>query len=447
MAYTGREQPDAMSHPDGARALRDAPSRRIAESSRRAYYGWKLVAALAVTEAVSWGVLYYAFTVFLSPMHRELGWSRASLSGAFSLALLLSGLVGLPIGRWLDRHGARLLMTAGSCAAVVLLLAWSRVHTLLTFYLIWMGIGLTMGAVLYEPAFVVVAAWFRRQRAQALGVLTFVAGFASVVFVPLAGVLVTAHGWRDALVILAVILGLVTIPLHALVLRRRPADLGLAPDGEAMPSRTDETSGNETAGVTLRAALAGITFWLLMGAFCLSTLATGVVFVYLVPYLTDAGYSTGLAATIVGVIGLAALPGRLALTVLGGRVRRSVIASSIFGSQAVAFLVLLLVPGLVGVFGFALLFGAGFGAITPTRAALVADYYGSSHYGSINGAGAFILNGARALAPVSAGIVFALTGGYTAIFWGLGALSAVATLTMLSTERQAAHSGLVAGPL
>ena len=90
---------------------------------RKVYYGWVLVFTLALTETTSWGILYYAFTVFLTPMQAELGWSRADLTGAFSMALLLAGLAGIPVGHWLDRHGPRLLMTLGSCAASLLMLA------------------------------------------------------------------------------------------------------------------------------------------------------------------------------------------------------------------------------------------------------------------------------------------------------------------------------------
>ncbi|HAX25091.1 MAG TPA: MFS transporter, partial [Chloroflexi bacterium] len=136
--------------------------------SPRLYYGWVMVAALSLTEITSWGVLYYAFSVFLTPIGAEMGWSIAEMTGAYSLALLVSGVAAIPAGRWLDRHGPRGLMTAGSIAATVLVVAWSRVESLLGFYLVWAGIGLVMAAVLYEPAFVVVATWFRRYRARAL---------------------------------------------------------------------------------------------------------------------------------------------------------------------------------------------------------------------------------------------------------------------------------------
>ena len=90
------------------------------------------------------GILYYGFPVFLPPMEAELGWSRAAL----------------PVGRWIDRHGARSLMTAGSCVATLLVLAWSRIDSLPALYLLWFLIGLSLAATLYEPAFAAVVGWF-----------------------------------------------------------------------------------------------------------------------------------------------------------------------------------------------------------------------------------------------------------------------------------------------
>jgi MFS family permease len=402
---------------------------------RRVYYGWVLVFTLSLTETTSWGILYYAFTVFLTPMQQELGWSRAALTGAFSLALLTSGIVGVPVGRWLDRHGPRMLMTLGSCAATLLVLAWAMVHELAAFYLIWLGIGVTLAAVLYEPAFFVVATWFTRQRGRALTVLTFVAGFASVIYIPLSGWLVHWQGWRGALVILAIILGAGTIPLHALVLRRRPEDLGLAPDGAPRQSADDLPERTIPDGISMQAALRDAAFWWLSVAFFLSQLATAAVAVHLVPYLIDAGYDAGFAAIAAGLIGTMALPGRLIFTPLGDRLPRHQVTACLFFLQTVALLVLLQVRHVFGVYAFVVLFGIGFGAMTPARAALVADLFGPAHYGKINGVLALFVTGSRALAPVSAGVVYDLAGGYELVFWGLSAASALAIMAVLLVRR------------
>jgi MFS family permease len=416
-----------------------------------------LVVTLAVTETVSFGVLYYAFTVFITPMQAELGWSRAALTGAFSLAQLVSGLAAIPVGRWLDRHGPRLLMTIGSCVAMLLVLAWSKVENLWLFYLIWAAIGLAGAAVLYEPAFVVVANWFVRKRSRALTVLTFLAGFASVIFIPLAGWLVESQGWRAALVTLAAILGAVTIPLHVLILRRRPADLGLQPDGVqssgfgvrssgAADHRSEATTPNpeprtpnatEERSVPVREALRGSVFRWMAAAFFLNALGQIALHVHLVPYLTERGYGAEFAATVAGLVGIMALPGRLILTPLGDRVPRAYLTAFIFLLQALALVVLLTVQSTAGVAVYVVLFGAGFGAVTPMRAALVAEFYGPAHYGSISGVLAFCITVARALGPVSVGIAFDYFGSYDVPFWVLTGVSIASAVAILMAERAA----------
>lgn len=186
---------------------------------------WGIVGALSVTETVSWGILYYAFAVFLVPMQRDLGFSAAELTGAFSIAMLVSGAAGIAVGRYLDRRSPRGLMTLGSVAGVALVVAWSQVHGLVAFYAIWVALGLVMATVLYKPAFTVLAKHFpaTEQRRRAMTAMTLVAALASFIFMPLAQALIDAHGWRDALLWLALILAVVTVPLHALVLRPAPS--------------------------------------------------------------------------------------------------------------------------------------------------------------------------------------------------------------------------------
>ncbi|HEX2913441.1 MAG TPA: MFS transporter [Chloroflexia bacterium] len=416
--------------------------RKFLGARQKLYYGWIMLFSLSVTETVSWGILYYTFTVFIQPMQKELGWSRGELTVAFSLALLLSGLAGVPVGRWLDGHGTRALMTTGSVLATLLVLAWSRVNSLPLFYLTWMGIGLTMAAVLYDPAFVVVATWFRRRRGRALTVLTFVAGFASVIFIPLAEWLVQLQGWRGALQTLAVILGLITIPLHSLVLRRKPADLGLLPDGfipAAESAQNDRTvtktssTSSETIpeeSYSLREALHSPAFWWLTVSFTLNTLGQVAVMVHLVPYLTDHGYSSGFAASMAGLIGLLALPGRLVFNLLAEHLPRTFLTALIFLLQSLSLVVLLTFQNVTGVFVFVALFGAGFGAITPLRAGLVVGLFGPSYYGRINSVMGLLVTTARGLGPVGVGVAFDITGSYPPLFWLLALISLAAALTI-----------------
>ncbi|MDQ3808742.1 MAG: MFS transporter, partial [Chloroflexota bacterium] len=395
----------------------------------RIYYGWIVVAALGVTETISWGILFYAFAVYLTPMQAELGWSRGDMTGAFSLGLLLAGLAAMPVGRWLDRHGPRLLMTVGSCAGAALVLAWSRVATLPQLYLVWAGIGLAMSATLYDPAFATATRWFERQRLRALTVITLMAGFASTIFLPLAESLVRQQGWRASLVTLAIILAVGTIPAHALLLRRRPEDLGLRPDGDrAQPT---VAQARDASGTRLGQALREPSFWWLVASFWLTGVATVAMGVHLVPYLQDRGYDPAFAATATGLVGAMQVVARLVLAPFGDRSSPRTLAAITLGLVPVSIVVLLVAPGSIGVIAFVVLFGAARGTSTLTRPALLAHLYGRAQYASIAGVLQFALSVAQAIAPVSVGAAHDALHTYDPIFWCLAALSAVGVLAVL----------------
>ena len=396
----------------------------------RCYYGWVMLGTVSVTEVVSWGILYYAFSVFVAPMQAEPGWSQPAVTGAFSLALLCSGLAAVPVGRWLDRHGPRGVMTAGSVLGSLLLVAWSQVQSLWALYLVLAGIGAAMAAVLYEPAFAIVATWFRRKRGRALTVLTFFGAWASFLFIPLSSRLVEALGWRQALLALAAILGAATILPHALLLRRRPRDLGLLPDGE--PSALVDTPSTPAPerSRTSREALREGGFWWLSFTFAVSTFSGVALTVHLIPYLVSRGHAPGFAAMVAGLFGLMSLAGRLLIGPLGDRVPRRLVTAGLMAMQVAALLVLALAPTAIGALVYVALFGAGTGTMTIMRAALLAERYGAANYGSIQGAQSFVLAGARTLAPLGAGLLASALGGYPALLLVLAALSAAGLVAL-----------------
>lgn len=406
--------------------------------SGRIFHGWWMVAALSVTEMVSWGILYYSFAVFLRPLEEALGASRTAVSGAFSLGILLAGLAAVPVGRWVDRHGARGLMTLGSCAAAGLLFAGSRIEGLAGLYAVWAGLGLTMAAVLYEPAFAALATWFVRRRGQALTAVTLMGGLASFVFLPWTQRLVAEQGWRSALQLLALVLALVTIPLHALVLRRRPEDLGLQPDGDGAPGLPAGSAAAAPQGVPLGAALRSRTFRWLAGAFMLSSAAFAAIGVHLLSYLAERGLPDAAAARAAGLIGLMQLPGRLLFAPLSVRIPPAWTTAGVFLLQALGLAALLTVPGLWGVGLFVLFFGMGQGMSTLVRASKVAEIFGLAAYGGISGALALCTTLARTLAPVGAALLYDGVGHYEPVLWCLAAAAVGAAASGLRAERSAA---------
>ena len=289
---------------------------------RRHYPGWRMVWALAATETVSYGVLYYAFAAFLPAMQRSLAYSQTTLAGAFSLSVLVTGAGAIPAGVWLDRHGARGLMTAGSVLAAGSVLLWAPVDSILALYLTFTGMGLAGAAVLYEPACATVNAYVDTQRQNALLTLTMVAGLASTIFVPASSLLIIHLAWRHALIVLAIAEGATIVP-HFLLVRRRPADQGWLRDGTG---RTAITRGRPSPGPARekrpRPAVMQILHALryrpvayVTAAAVLGSAGIAAVAIYLLSYLRQDGYSLVAAAIATGALGVLQVAGRLVLTV------------------------------------------------------------------------------------------------------------------------------------
>ena len=149
------------------------------------------------------------------------GWSIAAVTAAFSTGLVVSALVGIPVGRWLDRIGPRLVMTTGSVLAVPAVVGIALAPTLPWFVAAWVLAGVAMAGTLYPPAFAALTRWWGPRRLAALTALTLLAGLSSTIFAPLTATLLAHGGWRHTYLTLAAVLGLITIPGHLWGLRGR----------------------------------------------------------------------------------------------------------------------------------------------------------------------------------------------------------------------------------
>ena len=380
-----------------------------------------IVGALSITETITWGIVYYGFAVFLTPMERDLGFSRVALTGAFSVGLGVSALVGISVGKWIDRHGARSLMTVGSIGAVLLMLAWSRVETLTHLYIVWALMGLAMATTLYEPAFAAIIGWFSKNRDRALLTLTLAAGLASTIFVPIETWLLGWMDWRTALFTLAVFLAVTTIPIHALLLRPPPMPAAVTPGAVSAADRSH----------SLDAALRTVVFWVLTVAFVASNFAVNAVTVHVTPYLVGHGYPLATAAMTIGWIGAMQLAGRLMFGPIAARFGHRPMTAAVFVVQAIALALLAGVRHVPTLIPMIILMGAANGMGTLARASIVAEIFGRRNYGAISGAMALGSNGARAVGPVGASLMLLALGAYETVFWIFAAAVFVAGIALL----------------
>jgi predicted MFS family arabinose efflux permease len=296
---------------------------------------------------------------------------------------------------------------------------------LIAFYAIWIGIGVVMAAVLYEPAFTVLAKHFPRpaERRRAMTAMTLVAALASFIVLPLAQALIDAYGWRDALLVLATILAVVTVPLHGLVLRRAP-DAGRPSAAEASTSACE--------------ALRSLPFWLLSLAFVLASLSVVAMLVFAIPFLLERGHSPAFAAFAVGLVGVSQVPGRLLFGPLAARLPRAEATAGVFGLITLGGVVVVSLHSTAAVVAGLVLLGMGNGMATLARASAIADLYGAGAYGTIAGVAGGMSTTARAIGPFSAAVYTAAVG-YTALMWTLAGLAlAAAVLAYRATHPEGA---------
>jgi MFS family permease len=346
----------------------------------------RLVGTLAVTQAVGYGVLFYAFALFLTPIAHDLHTSTTVVTGAFTVSVLVTAAVAVPIGRWLDRRGGRGLMTAGSIIGTLAVLAWSQVHTVWQLYAVLVLIGLSSAAVLYDAAFAVIVKQVEPgARARSILLVTIVAGFSSTIFQPLGGVLGEHFGWRSALIVLGLLLGALTIVPHFVVV----------PTGPGRPHAAEKN-------VSVQGALCDAGFWLLATAFTVNAGGITVIVVHLVGYLLWLGHPITIAATISGLVGVMSVTGRVLTTGLAARFSTTTVVATIFAVQAVAIALLPLAGhNLAGTVACVLVFGLGLGVSHIARPALLAERYGAAEFGSITGAIALPGALAKAAAPIA----------------------------------------------
>ncbi|GEM45646.1 MFS transporter [Deinococcus cellulosilyticus] len=395
------------------------------------FYGWTLARVLAITCTLSYGILYYTFSVFTLPMEEELGWTRAQTSLGFSLALIVSGLLGPMFGKHVDHKGARGVMALGSLLGSATVLLWANVHTLWQYYAVWTLMGVAWAAVFYDVAFTVINHWFRQLRSRALLLITLTAGLASTIFIPLSTWLLAHFSWRDALLVLAGLLAVGTILPHLIFLRGFPREMGQTVDG--LPETVAPPHSAPAAKPT--AVLKTAVFWWLTVSFMFGAANSIALAAHMVPMLSERGYSPALIATSAALVGFMSLPGRAIFTPLSERVSSLTLTVVTLSAQALAFLGLLILPGQVGLWLFVALFGLSNGALTLARASLIADTFGSTHYGFISGAMNLWASMAKAIFPVLIGFLYLRFQGYGPVLLGLSVLSLLSIFAVWQAGR------------
>lgn len=391
------------------------------------FYGWWIVLAGLITSAYGSGVFQYGFSVFFKPLTTEFGWSRALTAGAFSLSSLEGGLEGPIIGPLIDRFGPRKMMLVGVALLGAGLVLMGRVNSLLGFYLVYlllMATGHNTGFM--HSAMAAVAYWFRRRSSIAMGLIVSASGFGGAIMTPLVGWMVVNYGWRNTALVLGIGTFLFCTPF-CFVMRHRPEQYGLLPDGDLPVSKTDNGGGlgahsqanaaalEDEVAFTVWQALKSKVFWFMTVIFMLRYVAIGAIIVHQIPFLIDRGFEPQTAANALGLLAFMGIIGKIGFGYLGDMLPKRYLLSFTYILQAVGLIILISANSIQQVYLFTFVFGIGWGA-APLMQALRAEYFGRKYFASIAGFQQALTVFSNAGGPIFAGWMFDATGSYNVAF-------------------------------
>jgi MFS transporter, OFA family, oxalate/formate antiporter len=388
------------------------------------FYGWIIVGACFLMSVIGMGTRY-SFGVFFKSMETDFGMTRGTVSGIFSVYMLISCVVAILGGWTMDRKGPRKVVLLMGVFTGLSMLLTSRVHApwllLFTFSLLLsLGTGPTFGI-----ANATTSRWFVKKRGFFLGITASGGGVGAIVFAPFATYLIANFDWRTAFVVIGLLAGLSLIGI-SLLLVKDPRDMGLLPDGlRAGPqqrgtSKKEAPSGKDhpqAEGFSLAQAYRMPQFWLLGFTWIFASLSLHMVFVHVVPYAVDSGTTPMDAALIVSLIGLSNIPGRLVTGRLSDAFGRKAFAVACPLLQCAALVCLMYAHGLWMLYTFGVVFGFLWGGSGTMVTALIGDTFGMRSLGTIMGwmSGAWALG--AAVGPAVGGYIFDASGAY---FWAFG---------------------------
>lgn len=380
------------------------------------------VAALAVGQLLSWAALFYAFSSFVLPMQRDLGWDKPTLMGAFTLGLAVNGATTYAVGAAIDHGRGRLVLSGGAVLAGLGMLAWSQATAPWMLYACWAALGASMAMLLYEPAFMVVTKRYPTRFREAITHLTLVGGFASTLCYPAVAALIGGLGWRGALVVIGLVLIGVVAPLHAWALRG-PATVGSGPHHDAADD------------ATLHQALREPAFWLLTLTFTGYAFVSAAFWAHVMPAFAAKGFSEAQAIAVLVWFGPAQVAGRFVHALAGGGVRLRALGIVVLVTMPLSLLLFAVGTTVPVLIGFALLFGVANGLVTIVRGGLIPEYFGRTHIGRISGAMSAVGLLSRAAAPFLVALLLLAVGGYREVMFALAALGFAAALAFAAARR------------
>jgi MFS family permease len=390
------------------------------------YYGWVIVGVAFVTMAL--GVTARtSFSLLMPPLIDEFGWDRGLTAGAFSFGFLVSAVLSPIVGRVLDVRGPRvviltgvLVLTAGLALAPAIERPWQLYLTL--------GVLVGGGANLmtYTVHSQFLPNWFVARRGLAISIAFAGVGIGAIVLLPWLQSIIVSAGWRASCWAMGLLILFGVGPLNLLV-RRKPEDLGLLPDGKSQLPSARSARGTltivdprwaATTWTLARAARTGRFWWIVLGYFC-ALLAWYAVQVHQTKYLMEIGFTPLVAAWSLGVVSVVGIPGQIVLGALSDRLGREWVWTAGCAGFAICYAALIALEQVQSnALLYVMVLSQGFlgYALTSVMGPIVVEIFEGPHYGSIFGTITVASIGGGAAGPWLAGVIHDATGSYRLAF-------------------------------
>jgi len=336
---------------------------------------------ISINQFLTWGILYYSFSVLIIPFKTKLGWSEATISGGFSSALFLCGIISIPIGYLLDKIGPKPIIRIGTLLAPLLLALLPLVTEIWQYYTIWLSIGFVMSLILYEPALKLVSQLPLRHD-KSFAFLTMIAGVSGVVFAPFGEWMVRMYGYQFVIWFYAIIMLFIVAPSNFVATHSEHAKL------------TTIAKKPQYGWIFKAKVLRFLT------AIFLNTFATATILVLGVLWMIKSGKTPQFGAYVLGLVGFMSLPARLFVTKIHKFSSGYHAFALLVGLQSLSIIISFFYQFDAMIILFATVFGFSLGAITPLRAVLAKQEFGHLGLGSVNGIIAFVTTMARSIGPI-----------------------------------------------